>query len=67
MENYEWKRGYASIIIAVFFIISFIAALTCIDGMAGGYAIAFVSFFIALWALRLPHYLSTVPGSWMQF
>lgn len=53
MENHEWKRVYASIIIAVFFIITCIAAVTCINGMAGGYAIAFVSFFIALWGIAV--------------
>jgi hypothetical protein len=53
MENHEWKRVYASIIITVFFIITCITALTSIDGMAGGYAIAFVSFFIAFWGIAV--------------
>ena len=48
MENHEWKGVYASIIIAIFFTITCFAALIFIDGMAGGYAIAFVSFFITL-------------------
>ena len=48
MENHEWKGVCASIIIAIFFTITCFAALFFIDGMAGGYAIAFVSFFITL-------------------
>jgi hypothetical protein len=36
-----------------FFGITCIAALTFIDGMAKGYAIAFVSFFIALWGIAV--------------
>lgn len=48
MENHEWKRVYGSIIVAVFFAVTCIAALTFIDGMQGGYAIALVSFFIAI-------------------
>lgn len=48
MENYEWKRVYASIIVAVFFTIICFIAINFIDGIKGGYAIAFVSFFIIL-------------------
>jgi hypothetical protein len=48
MENLEWKKFYASIIVAVFFAITCFAALNFIDGMAGGYAIAFLSFFVTL-------------------
>ncbi len=48
MENYEWKRVYASIIVAVFFTTICFIAINFIDGMEGGYAIAFVSFFIIL-------------------
>jgi hypothetical protein len=36
-----------------FFGITCIAALTFIDGMARGYSIAFVSFFIALWGIAV--------------
>ncbi len=39
---------YVSILMAVFFSVTCVAALTFIDGMAGGYAIALVSFFIAV-------------------
>jgi hypothetical protein len=48
MENHEWKRMYVSIIVAVFFAATCFTALTFIDGMAGGYAIALVSLFIAI-------------------
>ena len=48
MENPEWKRVYGSIIVAVFFTITCFSALTFIDGMQGGYAIALVSLFIAI-------------------
>lgn len=48
MMNHEWNRMYVSILIAGFFSVTCGAALTFIDGMAGGYAIAFVSFFIAV-------------------
>jgi hypothetical protein len=48
MENHEWNGVYASIIVTVFFTITCFAALIFIEGMAGGYAIAFVSFFITL-------------------
>ena len=53
MENHEWKRVYASIIVAVFFGITCFAALTFISGMARVYAIAFVSFFIGLWGIAV--------------
>ena len=53
VENHEWKRVYTSIIVAIFFGMTCIAALTFIDGMAWGYAIAFVSFFIALWGIAV--------------
>jgi hypothetical protein len=48
MENHEWKRVYASIIVAVFFTIICFIAINFIDGMEGGYAIAFVSFYIII-------------------
>jgi len=48
MENHEWKRVYASIFVVVFFAAICVAAFNFVDGMAGGYAIAFVSFFITL-------------------
>ena len=48
MKNHEWNRMYVSIIFAGFFSAMCVAAFTFIDGMAGGYAIALVSFFIAV-------------------
>jgi hypothetical protein len=48
MKNNEWNRMYVSILIAGFFSVMCVAALTFIEGMAGGYAISLVSFFIAV-------------------
>lgn len=48
MENTQWKWCYRSLFSAVIFTIICISALWFIDGMFGGYAIAFVSFFFAI-------------------
>jgi len=45
--NTEWKKVYLSIIAAVFFFLVCILSFTTIDGMSGGYAIAFVAFFLS--------------------
>jgi hypothetical protein len=51
-----------------FFGITCIAALTFISGVARGYAIAFVSFFIALWGIAVAAlFFHRAPWSWMQF
>jgi hypothetical protein len=46
--NTEWKKGAASIIAAVVFAFICFLSYTSIDGMSGGYAIAFISFFLAV-------------------
>lgn len=48
MENTQWKWCYRSLFSAVIFIIICISASGFIDGMLGGYAVAFVSFFLAI-------------------
>lgn len=47
MENNEWKRMYCSLIAAVLFFILMIIA-SGMDGMSGGYAIMFISFFLII-------------------
>jgi len=44
--NTEWKKVYLSLIAAVFFFLVCILSYTSVDGMSGGYAIAFVAFFL---------------------
>jgi hypothetical protein len=45
-KNPEWKLAYASVISAVIFALVCFGAFGCMDGMAGGYALAFVAFFL---------------------
>lgn len=42
----EWKKVYLSLIAAAVFFLICILAYTSVDGMSGGYAIAFVAFFL---------------------
>lgn len=46
--NTEWKKVAASLIAAVVFALICILSYTAIDGMSGGYALAFISFFLAV-------------------
>lgn len=46
--NTEWKKVAASLIAAVVFTVLCLVAYFFIDGMSGGFAIAFVSFFLAI-------------------
>lgn len=46
--NTEWKKGAASLIAAVIFVIIIFLSYLFIDGMEGGYAIAFVALFLAI-------------------
>ena len=46
IKNPEWKRAYASVISAVIFGLICFGAFGFMDGMAGGYAVAFVAFFL---------------------
>lgn len=46
--NTEWKKVAASLIAAVVFAFICFISYTAIDGMSGGYALAFVSFFLAI-------------------
>lgn len=46
--NTEWKKVTASLIAAIVFFIICLAAVFFVDGMSGGFAIAFVSFFLAI-------------------
>ena len=48
MENTQWKWCYRSLFSTAIFAIICIYAFYFIDGMSGGYAIAFVSFFFAV-------------------
>ena len=48
MENTQWKWYYRSLFSTVIFTIVCIYAFHFIDGMSGGYAIAFVSFVLAI-------------------
>jgi|WetSurMetagenome_2_1015567.scaffolds.fasta_scaffold00131_1 hypothetical protein len=47
-SNNEWKKVTASIVGAVVFTILCLVSFTEIDGMRGGYALAFISFFLAV-------------------
>jgi hypothetical protein len=46
--NTEWKKVAASIISAIVFTALCLVSYTTIDGMSGGYALAFISFFLAV-------------------
>lgn len=48
MENTQWKWCYRSIFSAVILTIICLSAFNFIDGMSGGFATAFVSFFLAI-------------------
>ena len=48
MENPEWKKAGASLAGATLSVVICIAVYSFMDGMNGGYAIAFVAFFLAL-------------------
>jgi hypothetical protein len=46
--NNEWKKGAVSIIAAVVFMVLCFVSPAVIDGMDGGYALAFISLFLAI-------------------
>lgn len=46
--NTEWKKGYLSAGAAILFFLVCVLSYTTIDGMSGGYAIAFVAFFLSV-------------------
>jgi hypothetical protein len=46
--NTEWKKAAASLIAAVIFSLICLISYSAIDGMSGGYALAFISFFLAV-------------------
>ena len=48
MQNTQWKWCYRSLLLAAIFTVVCIYAFIFIDGFSGGYAIAFVSFFLAV-------------------
>ena len=48
IPNTEWKKVAASLIAAVVFTVLCLVSYFFIDGMSGGYAIAFISFFLAI-------------------
>ncbi|MEI7433462.1 MAG: zinc ribbon domain-containing protein [Methanomicrobiales archaeon] len=47
MENSQWKWVYISLILAVLFVILIFVG-SGMDGMSGGYAVSFISFFLTL-------------------
>ena len=46
MENHQWKRVYISLILAGIFFILMVYAMTGMDCMSGGCAVAFASLFL---------------------
>jgi len=46
--NTEWKNVYLSLGAAILFFLVCVLSYTTIDGMSGGYAIAFVAFFLSV-------------------
>jgi len=48
MKNNEWKWVYISLVAAVVFILLIVVASGTMDGMSGGYAVMFISFFLTL-------------------
>lgn len=46
--NTEWKKVAASLAATVLFAVICLASLTFMDGMDGGYAVAFIAFFLAV-------------------
>jgi hypothetical protein len=53
MENREWKKMFGSIAAALVFGVLCAAAIAFIDGMSGGFAIAFVSLFLSISCLTV--------------
>jgi hypothetical protein len=53
MQNTQWKWCYRSLFLAAIFSVVCIYAFNYIDGFSGGYAIAFVSFFLAVSAIAV--------------
>jgi hypothetical protein len=53
MQNTQWKWCYRSLFLAAIFSVACIYAFIFIDGFSGGYAIAFVSFFLAVSAVAV--------------
>lgn len=47
-SNTEWKKVAASLIAAVIFSLVCLISYSAIDGMSGGYALAFITFFLAI-------------------
>jgi hypothetical protein len=48
IPNTEWKKVSASMLAGAIFLLVCILSYTTIDGMSGGYALAFISFFLAV-------------------
>ena len=48
MENTQWKWCYRSLLSTAIVTMVCIYAFSFIDGMSGGYAVVFVSFFLAV-------------------
>jgi len=46
--NTEWKKVTASLISTLVFIVLCLVSVFFIDGMSGGFALAFISFFLAI-------------------
>ena len=53
MQNTQWKWCYRSLFMAAMFSVVCIYAFIFIDGFSGGYALAFVSFFLAATAVAV--------------
>jgi hypothetical protein len=51
MQNTQWKWCHRSLLVAAIFSVVCIYAFSYIDGFSGGYAIAFISFFLAISAV----------------
>ncbi len=52
-ENTQWKWCYRSIFLAAIFIITCLSAFSFIDSMSGGYAVAFISIFLAIASIAI--------------
>ena len=52
-KNPEWKWAYASVFSAIIFALVCIGAFSFIEGMAGGYALAFIAFFLLASAIAV--------------
>lgn len=53
MQNSQWKWCHRSLLLAAIFSAVCIYALSFVDGFSGGYAVAFVSFFLAVSAVAV--------------